>query len=81
MLKGKIKSIYMHRHTLWAMAIKQLKSRYAGSILGFWLAIVNPLLIMFAITFVFNIIFKIEIKNFPLFVLSGIFPWMFFSNA
>ncbi|MBZ9577969.1 ABC transporter permease [Patescibacteria group bacterium] len=81
MLKGRIKSIYMHRHTLWDMAIKQLKSRYAGSILGFWLAIVNPLLIMFAITFVFNIIFKIEIKNFPLFVLSGIFPWMFFSNA
>lgn len=36
---------------------------------------------MSAITFVFTTVFKIEIKNFPLFVLSGIFPWLFFSGA
>lgn len=36
---------------------------------------------MLAITFVFTVIFKTEIKNFALFVLSGIFPWMFFSSA
>jgi len=36
---------------------------------------------MLAITFVFTIIFKTGIRNFPLFVLSGILPWMFFSNA
>jgi len=44
-------------------------------------AVLNPLLIMFAITFVFTVILKIGIKNFSLFALSGIFPWMFFSNA
>lgn len=36
---------------------------------------------MLAITFVFTSIFKTEMKNFALFVLSGIFPWMFFSNT
>lgn len=81
MLKEGIKNIYLYRHTLWNTAIKQLKARYAGSILGIWLAIINPLLIMLAITFVFTIVFKLEIKNFPFFVLSGIFPWMFFANA
>lgn len=63
------------------MSIKQLKAKYAGSILGISWAIINPFLIMSAITFVFTVIFKTEIKNFSLFVLSGIFPWMFFSNA
>ena len=36
---------------------------------------------MLAITFVFTAVFKTEIRNFAFFVLSGIFPWMFFSNA
>lgn len=63
------------------MSIKQLKAKYAGSILGISWAIVNPLLIMSAITFVFTHVFKIEVKDFPLFVLSGILPWMFFSSA
>lgn len=63
------------------MAIKQLKVKYAGSILGISWAIINPILIMSAITFVFTAVFKIEIKNFPLFALAGIFPWMFFSGA
>ena len=81
MLKERLKKIYLYRHSLWDMAIKQLKAKYAGSILGISWAIINPLLIMLAITFVFTVIFKTEINNFALFVLSGIFPWMFFSNA
>jgi ABC-2 type transport system permease protein len=63
------------------MAVKQFKAKYAGSVLGiFWVAI-NPFLLMLAITFVFTTVFKTEGKDFPLFVLSGIIPWMFFSGA
>lgn len=81
MFKERIKKLYFYRHTLWDMSVKQLKAKYSSSILGISWAIINPFLIMLAITFVFNIIFKIEIEKFPLFVLSGIFPWLFFSNA
>jgi ABC-2 type transport system permease protein len=81
MFKNRIKNIYLSRHILWTSATKQLKSKYAGSFLGIWLAIVNPLLLMLAVTGVFSIIFKIQIENFPFFLLSGIFPWMFFSTA
>jgi len=81
MFKERIKRIYFYRHTLWDMSVKQLKAKYAGSILGISWAVINPLLIMLAITFVFTIVFKIEINNFSLFALAGIFPWMFFSAA
>lgn len=81
MFKERIKKIYFYRHTLWDMSIKQLKAKYASSILGVSWAIINPLLIMSVIAFVFTVIFKTEVKNFPLFILSGILPWMFFSNA
>jgi len=81
MSKEKVRNLYLNRRILWDMACKQLKARYAGSMLGVWLAVINPLLLMLAITFVFTVILKLEIKNFPLFALSGIFPWMFFSSA
>lgn len=80
-LKERLKGIYLHRHNLWDMAAAQLKTKYVGSVLGISWAVINPLLIASVIAFVFFNIFKIEIKDFPLFVLSGIFPWMFFSCA
>lgn len=80
-LKTRIKKIYLCRNAILEMSLKQLKSKYASSGLGMFLAFINPLLIMFAITFVFSVIFKTEIKNFSLFVLSGLLPWMFFSSA
>jgi len=61
--------------------VKQLKAKYAGSFLGYFWVIINPLLMMLVITFVFTAIFKTEVKDFALFVLVGILPWMFFSGA
>ncbi|MFH1504115.1 MAG: ABC transporter permease [Candidatus Omnitrophota bacterium] len=81
MFKKRIKNLYLQRRILWDIAVKQLKAKYAGSVLGVWLAIINPLLVMLAVTFVFNVIFKLEIENFFLFALAGIFPWLFSSNA
>lgn len=80
-LGERVRKIHQYRHTLWNMAISQLKTKYSASILGISWAVISPLLIMLAVTFVFTAIFKIEIKNFSFFVLSGMLPWMFFSNA
>lgn len=63
------------------MSLKQFKAKYAGSILGLAWVIINPLLMALVITFVFTVVFRAEIKDFTLFVLAGILPWMFFSGA
>jgi len=80
MLKN-LKSLYAYRSILRDMSLARLKTKYSGSILGFSWAVLNPLLITLAITFVFYIVFKTEISGFPLFALSGILPWMFFSAS
>ena len=77
----KINKIYFFRRTLGSMAVKQFQAKYAGSVLGLFWALINPFLMMLVITFVFTAVFKTEIKDFALFVLSGILPWMFFSGA
>lgn len=81
MLKERIKKIYVFRHILWDMAIRQLKTKYSGSKLGIWWAVITPLILAVSINFIFTKIFKINIPNYTLFVLSGIIPWIFFSNT
>lgn len=73
--------VFSYRGLLKDMTAKELKAKYTNSILGISWAVINPLLIMLVISFVFTQVFKVEINNFPLFLLSGILPWMFFSAA
>jgi len=80
-VKERLKRIYDYRQVLLTMAIKELKVKYVNSIFGICWMVINPILIVLSITFVFVVIFQTKIDNFPFFVLTGIFPWMFFSNS
>lgn len=81
MLKERIKKIYFYRHTLWDMALKQLKAKYASYLLGIIWALINPLLLALIIAFIFTEIIKVNIRHFYLFIISGMLPWLFFSNS
>ena len=80
-LFNRIKKLIAQRQIIKSMAIKNLKAKYVGSTLGILWAIINPLLIMFVVTFVFTKIMNTETKNFPLFMLSALLPWFFFANS
>ena len=78
---SRLNKIILHRHTLWDMAMAQLKAKYAGSRLGIWWAVFTPLILALSINFVFTMVFKIDFPGYTLFVLSGILPWFFFNTA
>jgi len=80
-LLKRLKRLFVQRQILKTLVVKELKAKYVGSALGVFWAIINPLLLMIVISFVFTKIMKIEIESFPLFVLCAILPWMFFSSA
>jgi lipopolysaccharide transport system permease protein len=77
----RIKELYEYRDLLITMAIKELKLQYRNSILGFFWSLLSPLLMMLVFTFVLGQIFRIGIKNFPIFLLTGLFAWNFFSSS
>ena len=81
MLRQRIKKIYVHRKVLFDLSIRELKTQYSGSRLNIWWAVINPLILALSINLIFTKAFKIDMPNYTLFVLSGIIPWMFFSNA
>ena len=81
MVKSRIQKLYSMRRLLLDMAVRQLKAKYAGSKLGIWWAVVTPLLLAGSITVVFKGAYKIDMPHYTFFVLAGILPWFFFSNA
>lgn len=62
---------------LFALTSKEIKARYKRAIFGFLWVILNPLLQMLVIGFIFS--FFIQIPNYHLFLLSGLLTWGFFS--
>lgn len=63
------------------LVLKDLRVRYRGSFLGYLWSMMNPLLYMLVLTFVFSKIMRFEVENLAIFILAGILTWNFFSQA
>ncbi|MFQ6019811.1 MAG: ABC transporter permease [Dehalococcoidia bacterium] len=78
--------LWRRRDLLWHMTVRHLRSQYKQSVLGYAWALLNPLSMMLILSFVFSQILLIDrLGNidvpYPLFLLVGLLPWIFFSSA
>lgn len=63
------------------LVARDFKTKYKRSMLGVLWSFLNPLLTMMVQYIVFSTLFKSDIPNFPLYLLSGIVCFNFFSEA
>ena len=56
-----------------------IKARYRKTLIGFFWVILSPVLMYSVQAFVFQKVLRIELDNYPLFLLGGLLPWIFIS--
>lgn len=74
------KELVRYRHLLRNLISRDLKVRYKRSALGFAWTMLNPLLTMLVLAFVFSFLFR-RVENYPIYVLSGLITWRFFRQG
>jgi ABC-2 type transport system permease protein/lipopolysaccharide transport system permease protein len=83
-LIGLATRLVRHRDLLGTLTRRELTARYRGSTLGFLWSFVQPLLLLAVYSLVFGQIFAPRIAGaepYPLFLVCGLFPWIWFSTA
>lgn len=64
---------------LWGMTEKELRARYKYTILGFLWIVLNPILQMLVIGFIFTFFMKEPIEHYYFFLFTGLLIWNFFA--
>jgi lipopolysaccharide transport system permease protein len=81
--KPDFKTLWNNRELAYFISWRDIKIRYKQSLVGFGWAIFQPLISMIVFTLVFERVADVPSEGVPyaVFVLSGLMPWTFFSNA
>ncbi len=82
-----LRTAVAHRNLLYLLSLKELRTRYRKSVLGWTWSLLNPISQMVIFSFVFMIVFRAPvpvgdpsgIESFPMYLLVGLLPFQFFS--
>ena len=76
-----IENFKKYKPLLSELAVRDIKTRYRRSALGVLWSLLNPLCQMVVLSIVFSNLFRNNIENFPLYILSGQVIYNFFSES
>lgn len=60
---------------------KDLKVRYKNTVFGYLWSIGHPLAFAMVFYIAFKIVVRIQVEDYVLFLITGLFPWQWFSNS
>lgn len=70
-----------YRYLLKQLVDRDFRVKYKSSTLGMVWSLLNPMLTMLVYLFVFSTLFKSDVQNFPVYLMSGIILFSYFSEA
>ena len=82
-----VASVYQSRELLWNLTLRELRTKYRRSFLGWAWSMLNPLATVAIYGFVFGVLFNAQapvgdpsgLTGFAYFLLCGLLPWNFFA--
>ncbi|MFQ5823496.1 MAG: ABC transporter permease [bacterium] len=83
-----MQNLWTHRRTISLFALREIKGRYAGTMVGFIWNVINPLSLILLYTFIFSHIMNTKLAGvkygpfgYGLYICSGILPWLAFQES
>jgi len=73
--------LWRYRDLLQLLIANRIKTRYKRSVLGVVWTLLNPLLNTLVLTIAFSQIFRFNVPNYAIYILSGLLFWNFFSQS
>ena len=80
-LAGRLRDLLNYRELLVNLVKMELRSKYKSSALGFAWSLLNPVMYLVVFTLAFDLILNSGIPRFPIYLLSGLLVWNFFTAA
>ena len=80
-LQFRIKMFKQYRGLIGELVARDIKLKYRRSFLGYVWSVLNPLLIMMVMTFVFSAMFRRNIENYPVYLLIGRMTYDFLTTS
>ncbi len=77
----RFKVFFQYNNLLKKLVARDVKVRYRKSFLGMLWTVLNPLLMMGVMVVVFSNLFNTEVENYPVYVLTGMIVFGFFSES
>ncbi|QGX90491.1 ABC transporter permease [Tatumella sp. TA1] len=74
-------SFFSTYESLLMLTQKEIKVKYKNNIFGYLWALANPLFFTCIYYFAFKVFMKVQIPNYPFFLVCGLFPWQWISNS
>lgn len=80
-ISGKFQRFFAFDELLKQLIIRDVKLKYRRSYLGYFWSILNPLMLMMVLVIVFSNLFRFDIPNLPLYLISGQLLFGFMTEA
>lgn len=77
----KLRELWYYRELIRNLVLRDLKSRYKGSALGYLWTQLAPLLMMLLFWVVFSFVFQSSLAMFPIFLIVALLPWNYCAEA
>jgi ABC-2 type transport system permease protein len=80
-MRGRLGAVVAQRPVIRLLVVRDLRLKYERSFLGYFWSLLEPLLLAGVYWFVFSRIARLDIPDYPLFIVTAIMPWLWVSGV
>jgi ABC-type polysaccharide/polyol phosphate export permease len=81
MLANGLRALWRYRGLVRRLVQRDLQLKYKGSVVGFGWSLMHPLLLVVVYSIAFRLVLRVEVEQFPFFLVTGLLPWSFHAAS